>query len=82
MNEVLSNIIVDISSAKEQILRDLIEKIEGRPAVSSDTENIIIASYPRSLNNNRERILYKDIQLGDIEVDVNEMVVRFIPIDL
>ena len=77
---IFKHIIEDISSAKEQILCELIEKIEGRPAVSTDAKNLIIAIYSPNLKNSRERIIYKNIQLGDIEVDTEQMVVRFIPI--
>lgn len=78
--QLINNVIADINGAKEKILRDLIEKIEGRPATLQDAENLIIARHPPHLKHTRERIIYRDIQLGDIEVDIEDMVVRFIPI--
>ena len=42
--QIVNKIIADINAAKENIIRDVIEKIEGRPAKLSDAENIILAS--------------------------------------
>lgn len=78
--ELINNVIADINTAKEKILLELIEKIEGRKPVLQDAENLILAKHPPHISNTRERVIYRNVQLGDIEVDTSEMVVRFIPI--
>lgn len=78
--QLINNIIADINGAKEKILRELIEKIEGRPATLQDAENIVLATFPETIYVNRERVIYRDVPLGDIVVDSTEMVVKFIPI--
>jgi hypothetical protein len=78
--EIVNIVICGIYAAKESILRGLIEKIEGRPAVLSDAENFVLVKYPPYFCENRERVIYRDIHLGDIEVDMAEKFVKFIPI--
>lgn len=78
--QLINNVIADINSTKEKILRELIEKIEGRPFTLQDVENLILAKHPPHPKRTRERVIYRDVQLGDIEVDIEDMVVRFIPI--
>lgn len=77
---VINHIISDISSAKERIIKDLIQQVEGRQCVLDDAKNIIIA---QQIGFMKELIIYKNIQLGYIEVDITEtkMVVKFTPIN-
>lgn len=78
--QLIYNVIADINGAKEKILRELIEKVEGRPAILQDAKNLVLASFPPHFDAHRERVIYRDVQLGDIQVDMVGMVVRFIPI--
>jgi hypothetical protein len=78
--QLINNVLVYIAGAKEKIIRELIEKVECRPATLQDAENVILVTHSLSLDAHRQRVIYRDIQLGDIEVDMVGMVVRFIPI--
>lgn len=78
--QLINNVIVDIAGAKEKILRELIEKVEGRPATLQDAENLTLVTHPPHLGDHRQRVIYRHIQLGDIEVDIVHMFVRFIPL--
>jgi len=78
--EIVNIVIADINQIKENILRDLIEKIEGRPAELADAKNLALITYPHNFLKDRQRVVYLDIELGDLEVDMIEMVVKFIPI--
>lgn len=77
--QLINNAIADITAAKEKILNELIEKIEGRPVILRDVENLIIATRPSHFNTILERVIYRDIELVDIEVDMVAMTVQFIP---
>lgn len=74
---IINHIISDISTAKEKIIKDLIHQVEGRPYVLDDAKNIIVA---QQIGFMKELIIYKNIQLGYIEVDMKEMAVKFTPI--
>lgn len=78
--EIVNKVIADINQAKEQILRELISKIEGRPALDTDAENLILARHPPHIYTSRERVIYKNVQIGDLEVSIEKMTVSFIPI--
>ena len=78
--KIADKIIADINAAKENTLRGVIEKIEGRPAELSDAENIILASFPPHISPYKQMVIYRDIQIGVMDVDMVGMVVTFTPI--
>lgn len=78
--QIVDKIIADINAAKESIIRGLIEKIEGRPADFSDAENIILASYPPHISPYKQMVIYRDVHIGVMDVDLVEQVVTFTPI--
>ena len=79
--QILDKIIADINTARENIIRGVIEKIEGRPAELSDAENLILASYPTHISSSKQMIIYRDIHIGFIDVDVVGQIVTFTPIE-
>lgn len=78
--QIVDKIIADINAAKEEIIRGVIEKIEGRPAELSDAENIILASYPPHISSSKQMVIYREIHIGVMDVDLVGQVVTFTPI--
>jgi len=76
IDEAFSRII----EAKETILRQVIEKIEGRPAELSDAKNINLASVMECHPYNRQLVIYRGVHIGYIEVNLIEMFIEFVPI--
>lgn len=60
-------IIQQIEQAKEKIMHDLVQQIEGRPAVLSDGENFTFVT-PQNYDDGKTILMYKDVQLGYIQV--------------
>lgn len=78
----LEEAIRNVQSAKDEILRNLIEKIEGRAAILSDADNLTLISYQIDISFliiTKQQVIYKGVTLGDIEISMRDMVVRFIP---
>jgi hypothetical protein len=77
INEVEDYFVFNINETKEKVLRELIEKIEGRPAELSDAKNITLGSYPSEFY--RQMVIYKDVHIGYLEMDMGNMSINFIP---
>ena len=68
----------EISQAKEKILRDIISKIEGRPATNADAHHLILSKDVSCALPDREIVIYKGIKFGYIEFSLEKMTVSFI----
>jgi hypothetical protein len=77
--ELLQKIIAGIESAKSDVLKKVVQDIEGRPAEISDGENLILARYTFFKSPHRQMVIYKDVHVGDIDIDMDKQVVRFTP---
>jgi hypothetical protein len=76
---ILEKIIAVIESAKSDVLKKVVEDIEGRPADVSDFENIVLARYSFLKSPNRQMVVYKDVHVGYIDIDMVERCVIFTP---
>lgn len=65
----IKQLISEVETAREKIVMDLIEKIEGRPAVILDALNLVIEQQLFDGIKLRYGITYKDVKYGYIEVD-------------
>jgi hypothetical protein len=77
IHEQVMNTFFDIHNAQHKILLDLIEKIEGRPCVLSDMDNVTLVDHEDGIS---ERVIYKDIPIGDIIYDQLKREVSFKPV--
>lgn len=71
-----SYLLAQIHQAKHKVLLEIIEQFEGRPAIDSDAENLVLATD----QGRKEWVIYRDIHVGFIEVDPSKMLVTFTPL--
>jgi len=77
--KILDQSIENIISVREQVLGELISKIEKRPAEYSDAKNLILEQIQLDILTSTTRVFYKNIYLGNIIVSFETANVSFIP---
>jgi len=77
--KILEQSVEEIISAREQILGELISKIEKRPVRHSDAINLTLEHISSDVLISITRVFYKNIYLGNITVSFEKATVSFIP---
>jgi len=78
-DRILRSVISGINAAKENILRQIVEQIEGRPAELLDAKNFILARYSSFKSHDMQMVIYKNVHVGNIDVNMIERTVTFTP---
>jgi len=78
-DRILRSVISGINAAKENILRQIVEQIEGRPAELLDAKNFILARYSSFKSPDMQMVIYKNVHVGNIDVNMIERTVTFTP---